>query len=486
MRPSIIILTAILLFPSFGLSQTTWYVPDDFPKIQDAISSTSVVGGDTIIVRPGTYVENIDFLGKAVTLKSESGPDVTVINGNQAGSVVTFSNGEELDSVLDGFSLTNGTGTYSSSPYAGYYGGGVYCEEASPHIRDNIITGNSVTGTYGGGGGISCLSNSPMITNNYIYENSASHHGGGIACRPSSINPTTPNIMNNIISENSCQYGGGLFCDNDSYVIIINTTVIGNTAVKMGGGIHAEHSTLIITNTILWGNTASSSNEISLFNGTVSVNYCDIAGGWPGTGNIDSDPNFVTGKNGFYYLNQVASGQHSDSPCIDAGSDLASNLGMDTLWTRTDEVSDSGTVDMGFHYGSFSSAWTVPLYQSAYKISDTTGGSSNLYLNVGQEHANNGFLIFGSISGTSPGTLLPPGLVTVPVNWDIFTTLLINLANTPFFSNFLGTLDSNGRGTATLTLPPGTGAAGLSMYYAYALCLPWDFASNPVQIDIVP
>ena len=75
-----------------------------------------VEAGDEVVVRPGTYEERIDFLGKAITVRSEQGPDVTVIDGGSPsnpdrGSVVVFENGEGPDSVLDGFTLTNGTGT---------------------------------------------------------------------------------------------------------------------------------------------------------------------------------------------------------------------------------------------------------------------------------------------------------------------------------------------------------------------------------------
>ncbi|UCD76269.1 MAG: hypothetical protein JSV91_04960, partial [Phycisphaerales bacterium] len=72
--------------------------------------------------------------------------------------------------------------------------------------------------------------------------------------------------------------------------------------------------------------------------------------GWPGEGNIDADPLFVTGPLGEYYLSQTAAGQPAESPCLDAGSDTAENLGLDTLTTRTDQASDSGIVDMGYHY----------------------------------------------------------------------------------------------------------------------------------------
>ena len=87
----IIVLAILVSIPSISFSQTTWYVPDDFPGgIQAAISDSSVVNGDTIIVRPGTYVENIDFLGKAITVISELGSGVTTIDGNQSGNVVQF------------------------------------------------------------------------------------------------------------------------------------------------------------------------------------------------------------------------------------------------------------------------------------------------------------------------------------------------------------------------------------------------------------
>lgn len=98
-----IVRSVVILVVLLGLSPITFsadiFVPDDYTKIQDAINAA--LDGDTIIVRPGTYVENINFSGKAITVQSEQGTAVTTIDGNQAGSVVTFQSGE-------------GTGTYRS------------------------------------------------------------------------------------------------------------------------------------------------------------------------------------------------------------------------------------------------------------------------------------------------------------------------------------------------------------------------------------
>jgi hypothetical protein len=60
------------------------------------------------LVAPGTYVERINFKGKAITVKSSGGSSLTTINGNQGGSVVTFITAEGPSSIIDGFTLTNG------------------------------------------------------------------------------------------------------------------------------------------------------------------------------------------------------------------------------------------------------------------------------------------------------------------------------------------------------------------------------------------
>jgi hypothetical protein len=60
------------------------------------------------------------------------------------------------------------------------------------------------------------------------------------------------------------------------------------------------------------------------------------------------------------------------------------------------------------------------------------------------------------------------------------------MINTPFFTNFQGKLDEQGKGSTQLNLPPVPGTVGVIMYFAYALNNPWDFVSNPVGIEIVP
>ena len=107
--------------------QTLYVGPEGFghpyASIQTAVDDA--VDGDTILVYPGFYDENLRFYGKAVTVRSEAGPDTTVIDGGERGPVVIFSDSEPRDSVLDGFTLTHGKGYYRA------FGGGIFCDNSA-------------------------------------------------------------------------------------------------------------------------------------------------------------------------------------------------------------------------------------------------------------------------------------------------------------------------------------------------------------------
>ena len=120
-------------------------------------------------------------------------------------------------------------------------------------------------------------------------------------------------------------------------------------------------------------------------------------------------------------------------------------------------------------------------------LSAAKGGKAEFSLKAGTVHAGRAYILLGSVTGTSPGTPLPGGKATLPINWDLFTNLVLGLINTPVFHNFMGTLDASGKAQATFdTLGPVPGSAGLMLSFAYGLSSPWDFASNGVNIEIIP
>ncbi len=312
------VLVLLLFFVSTGLSSVAdgavIYVPDDQPTIQDAI--TFADHGDTIVVRSGTYVETIDFEGKQLVVRSESGPETTTIDGNQNGSVVTFQSGEGPDSILEGFSVTNGYGDHypdysgggvcckSSSPTligntitgnVSFYGGGIYCEQSAPNLLHNTITGNEA---YFGGGGINCEDSSPLIAHNRITGNSATDgYGAGIRCELSDaviafnvidgnellqcadlgggiyLAQSNPTITGNIISRNSANYGygGGIYC-RDSSPMISNNVVFSNITLREGGGIYCKESHATIVNNTICGNSVShNGGGISCSGGSTTI-----------------------------------------------------------------------------------------------------------------------------------------------------------------------------------------------------------------------
>jgi hypothetical protein len=85
----------------------TLEVPGDFPRIQEAIGAS--VSGDIIVVAPGTYAENLNFLGKNITIMSSHGPTMTTVQ-SVAGPVVTFTSGEGRSTRLSGLTLRGGNG----------------------------------------------------------------------------------------------------------------------------------------------------------------------------------------------------------------------------------------------------------------------------------------------------------------------------------------------------------------------------------------
>jgi hypothetical protein len=127
------------------------------------------------------------------------------------------------------------------------------------------------------------------------------------------------------------------------------------------------------------------------------------------------------------------------------------------------------------------------LWAGTYSIPSATGAVVDYSLNAGAAHGNRTYLILGSLSGTYPGTTLPGG-AHLPLNWDTFTNLVLDALGTSIFPNFYGNLDASGEAEAFMNVlgPVDPALVGLKMYFAYALNNPWDFASNPVAIEILP
>jgi len=385
----------VLVFALAGVPSSlasTINVPLDQPTIQAGINAAKT--GDTVLVAPGTYIENINFMGKAITVKSSGGRNVTIIDGNAAAPVAAFITNEGSHSVLSGFTLQNGVGTF---PFA-YQGGGVSINNASPTIKGNTIKNN----TAGDGGGVGVSFGSPILSGNTITQNSA-QFGGGVAF----VGDSHAQVLHNMISKNTAGAGAAVELFAAGNVLVEDNKVVRNISGGQGGGFYIvnEADEVIIQNLIA-GNVAPSGSQIyslipqsakgfALINNTIvsapnggadaaviadgfnqnvlienniisaagdnaallcnpiyqggppivefndafnqTVSYGDSCSGFGGTnGNISADPMFV--KIGNYQLS-------AGSPAINAGSNSAPYLPKKDLAGHPRIV--GGTIDMG-------------------------------------------------------------------------------------------------------------------------------------------
>ncbi len=301
------------------------------PKLTIQAGMDAAAPGDNVIVANGTYTgagnRDLDFDGKAITVKSANGPGNTTIDCENAGRGFYCFGVADYQAIIDGFTIING--------YTTDKGGAIHCAEGSMTVKNCIIA-----------------------------HNTSVWNGGGIFCRLS----TDVKVINCLIHDNSSNdgQGGGVFAAKTN-IIVMNCTITDNYAGNSGGGMGCDNLAEANTiDTIFYYNSALSGNQISLrsvaYPSTVKVEFCNVQGVesgvyvtsgnilvW-GDGNMGLPPLFANGIFGDHYLSHTACGETYDSPCVDSGSNTAQNLGLEELTTRTDQGYDTGIVDTGYHY----------------------------------------------------------------------------------------------------------------------------------------
>jgi len=364
-----------------------------FRTIQKGIDTAA--DGYTVIVQPGLYEENINFLGKDITLTSTdpTNEDIinsTIIDGTDVNSVVIFSGTESSSCVLSGFTITNGMAPW---------GGGIYGNGTMATIENNTICGNAGTGggnlgDYGAGGGL--LDCDGLIQNNTISGNSGGFGGGLCDCDGT--------IQNNIISENGWYAGGGLFACHGTISnnllfangavyggglvfcngAISNCTVVANWSAHDGSGLDDCNGS--ISNCIIWQNSPPTIGQIE--NCSTPTYSCIEDWDGAGIGNISADPCFADPCNGDYHLKsqgwrwdaqrKVWTWDDVTSRCIDAGNP-GSPLGEELLSVPDDPNNIWGQnlrINMGAFGGTTEAS--MPPYDWAILCDLTNDGLVNL------------------------------------------------------------------------------------------------------------
>ena len=307
MKRSSLILLAFLCLTITATRADIINVPDDQPTIQLGIDNSAI--GDTVLVDPGVYFENIDLsahysvVGSLfLTTGDTSYISQTVIDGNGYGSVVTIEDNPSRLTTLVGFTIRNGDTSHPDWEFD--YGGAMLITSSRPQLLNLRIIDNH---SDRGGAIYFWHVDSCSIVNTYFGNNSADNSGGAIRAS----NNTYLRIQGCTFSGNSAgNSGGAIHCYAYSAVVMSNTLMVNNSAGN-GGGLHIMNGwdTNAVSNSVFWNNTPQSiyGNESSL-----NAIYSDIQGYWPGDGNISADPLFCEPV---MYPYTVA----ENSPCLGSG-----------------------------------------------------------------------------------------------------------------------------------------------------------------------
>ncbi|MCH2139331.1 MAG: right-handed parallel beta-helix repeat-containing protein, partial [Phycisphaerales bacterium] len=312
--------------------------------IQDAVDAA--VNGDHVVVAPGTWTGTgnnvVDLLGKSIQVSSSVGADVTIIDGQNQRRGVHFSGGETADTVLKGFTITNGVGTGSF-----FEGGGIRCAAgASPTITDCIITGNM--GWRGPGlmlHGDATVTDCQVSDNNSPDNTSVNSYGGGIYCLADAV------ITNCDISDNGSYWGAGMTLQ-DCDAQVVDCTMSGNSAVQ-GGAVYVRSQSPTFLGCSLHGNNAGYGGAVYLYTDSSPMfvgcsMHDNVSAGFAGAvaaylagpaifDNCTIRNNLADGSGGAFWIYfsmanmEITNCAITSNECVGTGGAIYSDLGIVTL-----------------------------------------------------------------------------------------------------------------------------------------------------------
>lgn len=319
----------------------TLRVPAEYPTIQSAVDSATILSLDQVLVDPGLYFESVQLGGKRVQLVSAAGPTATYVAATNGVAIAV--SGATPDTLIQGFTLMDsGTGigigaggspTIISNAIVNC-GTGINCDSGNSDNRGSpLIRGNRITGCAGAAIQLS-FTGTPVIETNYLEDNGGGigmWEAGNVTIRNNVIrrnqgdgfwmyNYSSADIVQNLIVENGGNGVSWVAPGGSRGPWLINNTIAGNRGSGIAASSYGDGAQII--NNIVVGDPALSAGPAlpviqfnnfysrtgNTFNGVTNLTGLD--------GNISANPFFVCEPAGDYHL--LAS-----SACLDAGTNGA-------------------------------------------------------------------------------------------------------------------------------------------------------------------
>ncbi len=318
----LVVVVAVLLFvavvpmvrASRAYAASSLQVPSQYATIQGALNAAAA--GDTIVVQPGRYIENVDFGGKDVHLVSAGGAAATTIDGGYAQTTVTVGPAGELR----GFTITGGAQDNGTGGGRTGGGGGVLVWGAGSLIRNNVFVRNKED--YGFAAGVGGDDASPMITANRFEGNSCFGPDGGDGVVHFS-NHSSPVVTNNVFVNNPCPaISMGLAAGASP--VVINNTIYGNdlgiyVSAANSAATHAYRNNILDKNYVGVRVDYLAAGGAPVFDNNLvrdssAADYVGISNLTGTAGNVAGNPLFEDPSHGDFHLAKGSAAADAGSP----------------------------------------------------------------------------------------------------------------------------------------------------------------------------